>query len=275
MTRIGLLRRTIDRLTRAAAESPRSTAQWLLAEALDIPPLSLYLEPDRTISPDCLHLVEAWTARCVEGEPLAYVLGSVEFAGQRFRVTPSTLIPRPETEFLLEAAAELLQALPPGPVLDVGTGSGALAISLARRATDRRVYASDIDPSALAVAEENARGRSNLTFYRADLLTPAPEAAFALIVANLPYIPTSELAELPRNVRYEPRKALDGGPDGLRLIRSLIAQATGRSRALALEVGDGQAEKVGQLFEHAGFFPSRSLKDLTGMTRIVLGESRG
>ncbi|QSR84532.1 peptide chain release factor N(5)-glutamine methyltransferase [Methylacidimicrobium sp. B4] len=275
MTRIGLLRRTIDRLTRAAAESPRSTAQWLLAEALGIPPLSLYLEPERTISPDCLHRVEAWTARCVEGEPLAYVLGSVEFAGQRFCVTPSTLIPRPETELLLEAATELLETLPPGPVLDVGTGSGALAISLACRATDRRVYASDLDPSALAVAEENARGRAKIIFYQADLLHPAPEAAFALIVANLPYIPTSELARLPRNVRYEPRKALDGGPDGLRLIRSLIAQAAGRSRALALEVGDGQAEKVGPLLDHAGFFRSRSLKDLTGMTRIVVGESRG
>lgn len=275
MTRIGLLRQTIDRLSRSADESPRSTAQWLLAEALGVPPLLLYMERDLPVPPDCLHRVESWTERCVKGEPLAYVVGSVEFAGQRFRVTPSTLIPRPETELLLEAASALLEILPPGPILDVGTGSGALAISLARRATGRRIYACDIDPSALALAEENARGCSDIAFYRADLLHPAPESAFAMIVANLPYIPTASVARLPRNVQYEPRKALDGGSDGLVLIRSLIAQAAGRSRALALEVGDGQAERVRELLEHAGFFPSRSVKDLSGMTRVVLGEAHG
>ncbi|MDD4933303.1 MAG: peptide chain release factor N(5)-glutamine methyltransferase [Methylacidiphilaceae bacterium] len=275
MTRLGLLRQTIDRLTRAAAESPRSTAQWLLAEALQVPPLSLYTEPDEPLPPDCLRRVETWTARCAEGEPLAYVLGSVEFAGQRFRVTPATLIPRPETELLWEVATRLVEILPPGPILDVGTGCGALAVSLARRAPGRHVYGSDIDPSALAVAETNAQGLANLSLYRADLLRPMPEAAFALIVANLPYIPTSALAQLPKNVQHEPRKALDGGPDGLLLIRSLITQAAGRCRALALEVGDHQADPVRELLEEAGFPRSRSLQDLSGMDRIVVGESDG
>lgn len=275
MTRIGLLRRTIDRLARASVESSGSTAQWLVAEALGIPPLSLYVEPELPVPPHCLHRVEAWTDRCAQGEPLAYVLESAEFAGRRFRVTPATLIPRPETELLFEAAADLLEILPPGPVLDVGTGSGVLAISLACRAADRRVYACDVDPSALAVAEENARGVPNLRFYQADLLEGAPEPAFALIVANLPYIPTGCLPRLPRTVQFEPRKALDGGPDGLQLIRSLIDQAAGRTRAIALEVGDGQAEKVVELLERAGLFASRSLKDLTGMARVVIGEARG
>ncbi|WP_018291354.1 peptide chain release factor N(5)-glutamine methyltransferase [Verrucomicrobium sp. 3C] len=275
MTRISLLRRTIDRLTRSAAESPRSTAQWLLAAALGIPPLSLYTEPDRVLPPDCLHRVETWTDRCAEGEPLAYVLGYVDFADQRFRVTPSTLIPRPETELLLEVATGLVEILPPGPILDVGTGCGTLAVSLARRAPGRAVYGSDIDPSALAVAEANTQGLPNLTLYRADLLKPIPEAAFALIIANLPYLPTSALPQLPKNVQREPRKALDGGPDGLLLIRSLITQAAGRCCALALEVGDHQADRVRELLEQAGFPRSRSLQDLSGMDRIVIGESDG
>lgn len=275
MTRLRLLRQTIDRLTGAAADSPRSTAQWLLAEALGIPPLSIYLERDEPVSSGCLRRVESWTDRCARGEPLAYVLGYAEFAGERLRVTPSTLIPRPETELLLEAAAGILETLPPGPVLDVGTGSGALAVALAARAPERRIYASDIDPSALAVASANAQGRPNLVLYRADLLQPAPEAAFSLIVANLPYLPTGSLSRLPRNVRHEPRTALDGGADGLLLIRSLIAQAAGRTRALALEVGDGQADTVRELLEDAGFFRSRSLQDLSGMARIVTGEMHG
>lgn len=275
MTRLLLLRQTIARLDRAGADSPRSTAQWLLAEALGIPPLSLYLERDEPVSSRCLRNVESWTERCAAGEPLAYVLGYTEFAGQRLRVTPSTLIPRPETELLLETAAELLITLPPGPVLDVGTGSGALAITMARRAPDRRFYASDIDASALAVAAANAQGQPNLIFYRADLLQPAPEAIFSLIVANLPYLPTDALARLPRNVQYEPRTALDGGADGLCLIRSLIDQAAGRARAIALEVGDGQADSVRELLEEAGFFRSRSIKDLSGMARIVTGAVHG
>ncbi|MGD9895580.1 MAG: peptide chain release factor N(5)-glutamine methyltransferase [Candidatus Methylacidiphilaceae bacterium] len=275
MTRLGLLRQTIDRLSRSAAESPRSTAQWLLAEALGVSPLSLYVEQDQPIPHACRRRVEAWTTRCAQGEPPAYVLGSVDFAGQRFRVTPSTLIPRPETELLFEIAVRLLDRLPAGAILDVGTGSGVLAVSLARRLPGRRVYGSDVDPSALAVAGENGRGLPNLSFYQADLLKPAPEAELALIVANLPYIPTGALAQLPKNVQYEPRRALDGGPDGLHLIRSLIVQAAGRCRALALEVGDHQAKTVRELLEDAGFSRSRSLKDLSGMERIVIGETHG
>jgi len=275
VTRLGLLRQTITRLTQADAESPRSTAQWILAEALGVPPLSLYAERDEPIPSACLRRVQTWTARCAEGEPLAYVLGYVDFAGQRFRVTPSTLIPRPETELLLEVATRLVETLPPGPVLDVGTGSGVLAISLARRASGRHIYGSDIDPCALAVAEANGRGLPNLSLYRADLLKPMPEAEFALIAANLPYIPTSALSQLPKNVQREPRKALDGGPDGLLFIRSLITQATGRCRALVLEVGDHQADPVRRLLEQAGFSWSGSLQDCSGMDRIVIGESHG
>ncbi|VVM04430.1 Release factor glutamine methyltransferase [Methylacidimicrobium cyclopophantes] len=275
MTRLGLLRQTIDRLARASADSPRSTAQWLLSEALGIPPFSLYTERDEPIPPDSLRRIECWTERCAQGEPLAYVVGYADFAGRRFRVTPSTLIPRPETELLFEAAARLLGSLPPGAVLDVGTGCGALAVSLARRTPGRSIYASDIDPSALAVAQENAQGVTNITFYRANLLRPLLEEEFALIVANLPYIPTSRLAQLPQNVQREPRRALDGGPDGLDLIRTLISQAAGRCRAIALEVGDDQADRVRELLVQAGFFNAVSLKDLSGIDRIVIGESCG
>jgi release factor glutamine methyltransferase len=210
--------------------------------------------------------------RRAEGEPLEYLLGSTTFAGHRIKVSRDVLIPRPATEILFEEARKLIE--PEGlPVLDVGTGSGILAIALGRRFPKLEIFAVDISEAALALAGQNGEGIEGLKLILSDLLSePALPERTQMIVANLPYIPTGQIDTLMREVRHEPRLALDGGPDGLDLVRRLIVQSAGRTRYLLLEIGDGQAGQAKSLCESAGYALMRILPDLTGAERILVAE---
>lgn len=232
---------------------PRADAEILLAAALGIDrallPTRNEVEPERA---------GEWIVRRARREPTAYILGRAEFYGLEFRVTPAVLIPRPSTETLVERAL----ALRPRRVLDIGTGSGAIAVVLAKHGAS--IVATDISEAALGVARENAkRHGAEVEFVRADLFV---DGDFDLIVSNPPYIPTGEIDTLQPEVRYEPRLALDGGPDGLAVIRGILAA---RRRPLLLEVGAGQSLAVSDLALREGFRGIQWWRDLAGIDRVL------
>jgi release factor glutamine methyltransferase len=272
MTVLELIENTTRYFAKHEVPSPRLTIELMLAEILQKTRMQLYLEFDQPVSDPVMDRLRPLVKRRAEGEPLEYLLGATTFAGHRVAVTPDVLIPRPETEILLEEAIALIE--PEGlPVLDVGTGSGILALALAKKFPRLEIIAVDISPAALALARKNSEGLGNIRHVECDLLKEEslPER-FQMIVANLPYIPTGQIDGLMREVRHEPRLALDGGADGLDLIRRLIAQSEGRTRWLALELGDGQAEEAKTLCLTAGYALIKILPDFTERERILIAE---
>jgi release factor glutamine methyltransferase len=219
--------------------------------------------------------LQAFIERRLQREPSAYIAGMREFFGLEFEVTPAVLIPRPETEVLVEIGLAELRARPSGVVVDVGTGSGCIAISVAANAREATIIATDVSPAALAVARRNAtRYAANVTFTRGHLATAIAHAD--VILANLPYIPSPVVETLDPEIRdWEPRCALDGGPDGLSLIRPLIADCATRLRPalLAMEVQDGQAEQVAALATAHGA-TTKVVKDYAGIDRVVCARWR-
>jgi release factor glutamine methyltransferase len=275
MTVLELLESTTRYFARHEVPSPRLTIELMLAEMLGKTRMQLYLEFDQQVPEPALDRLRPLVKRRAEGEPLEYLLGVTTFAGHRVEVGPDVLIPRPETEILFQAAAERIE--PEGlPVLDVGTGSGILALALAKKFPKLEIIAADICPSALARARRNTANCGNIRHVEGDLLEEKslPER-FQMIVANLPYIPTGQIDGLMREVRHEPRRALDGGPDGLDLVRKLIVQSAGRTRFLALELGDGQAKEAKTLCLGAGYALIGILPDFTQRDRILVAEYHG
>jgi len=194
-------------------------------------------------------------------EPVQYLVGSEEFLGLEFKVTRATLIPRPSTEALVERAGR------PGTFLDIGTGSGAIAVVLALRGG--RGKATDVSPLALDVARENARRHGvedRITFVEADLFA---EGSFDLVISNPPYVTTAELAELQPEVKHEPFQALDGGADGLDVVRRIVAGARGRTPRLLVEIGWKQAAAARELALQAGWTDVQVSKDLDGHDRVL------
>jgi release factor glutamine methyltransferase len=273
MTVLELLERTTRYFTDHEVPSPRLTIELMLADILQKTRMQLYLEFDQPVSEPDLDRLRPLVKRRAEGEPLEYLLGATTFAGHRVAVTPDVLIPRPETEILLDEVSRLIE--PEGlPVLDVGTGSGILALALAQKFPKLEIIATDLSPEALAVARKNSAGLGNIRHVACDLLEEASlPPRFQMIVANLPYIPTSRLDGLMREVRHEPRRALDGGADGLDLVRKLITQSAGRTRRLALELGDGQAGEAKTLCVGAGYALIQIIPDFTERERILLAEN--
>ena len=273
MTVLELLEGTTRYFAKHAVPSPRLTIELMLAEMMTKSRMQLYLEFDQSVPEPVMDRLRPLVKRRAEGEPLEYLLGATTFAGHRIAVTPDVLIPRPETEILLEEAVKLID--PEGlPVLDVGTGSGILALSLAKKFPQLDIFAVDISSAALAIAQRNAENAGKISFLESDLMgTPSLPEKFQMIVANLPYIPSGDIDGLMREVRHEPRLALDGGADGLDSIRKLITQSAGRTRHLALELGDGQAEETKTLCLRAGYALIRVLPDFTQRERILLAES--
>jgi release factor glutamine methyltransferase len=274
-TVLKLLRWTADYFSGRSIDAPRLTAELLLADTLGLDRVGLYVNFERPLQADELAAFRARVKRRAAREPLAYILGHAEFWSLPLKVTPAVLIPRPDTELLVEAALPRLGA--GSHILDIGTGSGALAIALAHECPQCRVTAIDVSPAALAVALENAR--MNRVAERIDLvqqdLARLPAGPFDLIVANPPYIPSGELATLMPEVRdFEPSLALDGGPDGLAAYRAIAAQA-GTALAvggwLLAEVGAGQAAAVQALFAAAGLTDTFVSRDLAGIERVVGG----
>lgn len=248
-------------------------ARFLTANGLGVPESWLAAHRDRVLSAADVAILRDWFGRRAAGEPAHYIVGRCPFWNREFSVTPAVLIPRPETELIVERVLRL--DLPAGArVLDVGTGSGCLAVTLACERPGWRVFATDRSPAALGVARRNARALgAQVRFVCADLAGPLA-ARFALVVANLPYIPSAECATLQREIReHEPMAALIGGEHGDELVLALIAQlpavlATGG--VAALELGVGQADAVARRADVAGFASVERIVDLGGVERVVV-----
>ena len=268
------------RLTGAGIETPRVDAEWLLAAALGVGRNGLYAVLDDGLPDGAAERFETWIGRRVARVPLQHLLGTQAFRDLLVRVTPDVLVPRPETEMLVSWALELLPPSGGRPlVLDVGTGSGCIACALAAERPDVRVVAADASPAAVAIAGENvvALGLADrVTVSVSDLFAGLAPMSADLIVSNPPYIATSLIDRLaPEITDHEPRAALDGGPDGLTLIRRLVSEAPRWLQAcapLVLETaGDGQAGEVARLMRAAQFTDVMTRRDLAGVTRFVCG----
>ncbi len=257
-------------------DSPRLTIEHLLAHILGKKRMALYLEFDRPLGDQELEPLRALVRRRAGGEPLQHLLGTAEFHGRTFACDKRALIPRPETEQLCEIVlAETKNQKPETRnlrVLDVGTGSGVIALTLAAAWPEARVEAVDVSTDALALARENA-ARLGLTervvFTLSDLLENVT-GEFDLIVANLPYIATAEIAQLAREVRHDPLPALDGGPRGLEIFERFIPQATRHLRGrLALEIGHDQTPALTELLAAHNFQDILPQTDYQGRNRFL------
>lgn len=282
-TILSLLQWTADYFKTHRVESPRTGAEILLAEALGCDRIDLYVRFDQPLEAAELARFKAAVKRRVRGEPVAYITGKQGFWTLDLAVRESVLIPRPETETLVETALALLPADPaaaPRRVLDLGTGSGAIILALAAERPGHLYVASDRSPDAVRQAKENA-GPSGVDFFCGDWFHPLRPAAapFDLILSNPPYIPTKDIDGLQVEVRaYEPRLALDGGRDGLSSLRRLIREAPERLRAgghLLLEIGCDQGPTVSAIMEETGAYdPPAVKKDDAGRDRVVSARKR-
>ena len=270
-TVLEVIQATTPYLQKSGVESPRLNIEHLLAHVLGKKRMELYLEFDRPLEDAVLEPLRALVKRRAQGEPLQHLLGTVEFLGRTFLCDKRALVPRPETEQLCEL---LLKEPAPAPlrIVDVGTGSGVIALSLAAAWPDARVDAVDVSHDALALARENAARlglAERVTFTKGDLLDGIA-GEFQLIVANLPYIAATEIPALEREVQHDPMIALTPGDDGLRLIRRLIASAPRHLRGLlALEIGHDQSPPVCAALAAQNFQDIRPLADYQGRQRFV------
>jgi release factor glutamine methyltransferase len=256
-TTLKILAWTKDFLHSKGVANARLEAEWLLCAATGLDRVGLYLQYDKPLNESELAAYRALVARRARREPLQHILGSQEFCGLDFEVTPDVLIPRYDTELLV---TEAIKRLPDArSVLDIGTGSGCVAVSLQKRLPRATVTATDISEAALSVARRNATQHDTpIEFLIGSLFSPVSGRFFDLIVSNPPYIPTSDIETLDQEVRnYDPRTALDGGFDGLDIYRALIPASVGHLSPggwLLVEVGVGQAVDVVQLFRQTGRF---------------------
>lgn len=275
MTVLEVLQSTTAYFKKHGVESPRLNAEHLLAQALRRKRIELYLEFERTLTDDELAPLRDLVRRRGQGEPLQHLLGTVEFAGRMFICDKRALVPRPETEQLVE----LLKSRIPRPasrIVDVGTGSGVIALSLAAAFPEATVTATDISEDALALARENAErlGLTNrIEFSTGDLLIYVTHV-YDLIVANLPYVAAGDRETLSREVRHDPEVALFGGERGDEIVRKLIEAAPSKLKPgglLALEVGLGQADELAALMAEKNYHDIKTERDYGGVIRFLFG----
>ena len=272
-----------DDFKRRGNKSARLDAELLLGEALGLDRIKLIVEAERPLAEGELGRYRDLIKRRRVGEPIAYILGRREFFALPMRVDRRVLIPRPDTEILVETALNATRAEHLyGRMLDLCTGSGCVAIAFAKERPTWRVTAVDLSPDAASVARENVQRAGvvhNLAVLEGDLFAALPPGSmFELITANPPYIPSADIAGLDADVRdFEPRLALDGGADGLDVTRRLVSEAMrylSPGGRLALEGGFDQAPAVAQLLETAGFSEIARAKDLAGIERVVSGRKK-
>ena len=273
MTVLEVLQSSTGYLQKRAIEHSRLNAEHLLAHVLGRKRLELYLEFERQLSEAELVPLRDFVRRRGQGEPLQHLLGTVEFCGHTFLCDRRALVPRPETEQLVELLQSKIQN-PQCEIVDVGTGSGVIAISLAARFPEARVHAVDISDDALALARENVNRlelSNRVNFVKGSLLQPL-HGTFDLIVANLPYVARTERDSLTREVLHDPEVALFAGQRGDEVIRELIEQAPARLRPaglLALEIGLGQEKGVCDFLSRNNYHDIESKTDYSGTPRFV------
>lgn len=278
---LDLLREATEFLASRGLESGRLEAEWMLAAALGIRRIDLYLQFEKSLSPEEVTRFRGLVRQRLTGKPLQYITGDAGFRLLDLQVDERVLVPRPETEILVEEALRAVGEGPEGLVVDVGCGSGAIAVSVARESPAAQVLATDISAAALAVARGNAARHDvadRVRFLCGDLLDAFDvEARFAVIISNPPYIASGAIADLQPEVRdHEPHLALDGGNDGLDVIRRLVPIAVSRllpGGQLLLEVGDDQSDDVEELLRQTGLDADsvRTRQDLAGVPRVVMG----
>ena len=257
------------------AETPRLDAEVLLSHLLVEKRIYLYVHFDQPLTADELANYKEMVKRRTAGEPVAYICGEKEFMGLAFKVTPSVLVPQPDTETLVEAAIERLRGKKSPQIADICTGSGAIALALAHYLPETSVAATDISANALEIAKQNAEAldlSERVQFFEGDLLAPLAGETFDAIVSNPPYIPGADIESLPREVRAEPRIALDGGADGLDFYRRLVGDSAALLNDggfLAVECGDTQAGAITEMAADA-FRKTEIIRDLADKERVVV-----
>ena len=285
MTHVVSAVRCLDALTeasttleRAGVENARVDAEWLLASVLGVDRFAMYVQPTRQLARRDVERYHELIQRRSRRVPLQHLLGFEEFHGLRLAVNSDVLIPRPETEGLVQWAIEMLRTEQASLVADVGTGSGAIACALARSISGLRVLAIERSLSALAVASTNVAALGlvgRVMPLAGDLLDPVSALRLDAVVANPPYLPTGVLSSLPPEVaRFEPQEALDGGGDGLAVIRRIVAATPFALRPqgrLVMEIGEDQAGSVASLLAAAGFTDIEARRDLVGRERYITG----
>jgi len=273
-----LLKWTTDFLRKNNVEAAAFEARLLMGHALKCTPIEVVTRYDEEPVDAGRTAFRELIRRRVEGWPVAYLTGTKDFYLLSFDVTPAVLIPRPDTETLVQCALDLLKGKAQPKVLDLGTGSGCIAISLAHRCKTAELTATDVSPDALAIAAQNAKKHTvgeRVQFRKGDLFAAVPEGAkYELIVSNPPYIAPSEIETLAPDVKdHEPRLALDGGPDGLAFYRRIAAEA-GRflepGGTVAVEIGSTQATAVREIFAAVGGWSlGNTISDMAGRPRVI------
>ena len=249
-----------DRLRKSGIENPELESSLLLSKVLGINKTDIYAHPEREVGSDGVKEFDRLLERRLKGEPVAYILGEKEFHSRTFIVNPSVLIPRPETEILVEEAIRVIEVFSSPLVVDVGTGSGCIAVTIACGHQGARILAIDISFNALRVARMNAEKHgvsSRISFICADLLSCLKEESLDVVVSNPPYVSTADFYNLETEVRdFEPKLSLFGGGDGLNHIRKIASQAARVLKSggwCIIEIGVNQSEKAAEIFEGAGF----------------------
>lgn len=277
LTVMHLLSDASTKFREAGIETPILDAELLLSRATGLSRTRLMMSPQFVPPTAETEQYLEYIRRRAGREPLAYIVGEREFYGLSFQVSSSVLIPRQETEILVEAAIKALAGIPKPVIVDVGLGSGAIAVAIAKSVPDATVFGTESSIDALEIARHNAERNGvsrQMRFVDGDLLEPLKEMSFDLIVSNPPYIPSGDIDGLqPEVSQFEPRQALDGGPDGLDVYRRLAADAPPllqRGGMLIVEIGIGESDAVVALFEKQGLTGIRVVRDYSGLPRVVV-----
>ncbi len=279
-----LLTWSTEYFTKHHIDNPHLEAEILLSHALKLKRIELYIKHDKELNESELASYKTLILRRAKKEPSAYIIGNKAFMSLDFIVSPAVLIPRPETEHLVEAVIDYSKTVEyPINILDIGTGSGAIAISLANYIKNATVMAIDISNDSLLIAKQNAKKHeveSRITFLQSDLYSNIPSLnKFDVIVSNPPYIPSIEVEKLQEEIiKYEPIKALDGGDDGMALYSKIIPGSIAYLKSkgyLILEIGQGQFLSVNKIIVDTGLFnEAKIIKDYADIERIVIVQKK-
>lgn len=262
-----------------SVENPELEATLLLSKTLNIATIDIYSHPQREVPSEKVEEFKQFLNRRLQREPIAYILGEKEFYSRSFIVTSDILIPRPETETLVEEALNIIKTISHPIVVDVGTGSGCIAVTVGCECENARMFATDISFEALFIAEANSerhKTAKRISFICTNFLSCFKEESVDIVISNPPYVSNSDFFRLESDVKdFEPKVSLLGGEDGLSCMTKIVSQA-GRvlkNRGWCIvEVGAGQSEIVSEIFKGVGFKKVSTVKDLTGIERVVKGK---